>query len=267
MNANQTVLNDFISTHPFAAARSLALLTNEEVVLFLQTISFKKRAILFRLMTIEKAAAILILMPQNKAKELIENSDVSFIASVLKKIENPLRNELLNALLSKKRIIIKRQLAFLPNTVASIMESAVIAAKQMSHSEALELIKQSDKKDECYLYVISVDGIFEGIIRLRELLLADQKDSIEHLLIKNTPHFLSDIPIKNISNHPAWKEYQEIPVLDTSGKLLGKLPFRYTVNFKQKPNDNSSNEIAETGSALGDLYRIGIAGLLQGSGK
>lgn len=267
MNANQTVLNDFISKHPFAAVQSLELVPDEKVASFFQTIPLNKCTTLFSLMKKERAAVVLVLLPTIRAKDLIENVDIPYIASVLKHVDTPIKNKLLDALSPEKQTSIKRQLAFLPDTVAAVMEPAMVVTNQMELSDVLELVKRSEEKEEFYVYVVDVEGVFEGRIRLKELLLADPTDSIASLLIKNVPNFLSDMLIKSVVDHPVWITFQEIPILDPAGKILGRLPYRNTLKFTHKPSKNLSNEIAETGSALGELYRIGLTGLLQGGEK
>lgn len=267
MTANQTVLNDFINKHPFAAAQALELLPSQEVADFLQTLSFEKSTKILGLMNTQKAANCFIVLPFTKSKELMEKSDISLIVSLLKLVDEPMRTTLLTNISSGRQSIIQRYLSFSPNTVAALLETAVIVNKEMTIDNALELIKRSKTKEEYYLYVIDLDGVFEGIVRLKELLLADQSDVLEDLMISDVPNFLPNIFIQNLLEHSAWLEYFEIPILDTSGKLLGKLPYKSILKFTNSPNKISSNEIAETGSALSELYRIGLTGLFQGSGK
>ena len=267
MSTNQTVLNDFITKHPFAAAKALELLPNEEVVLYLETLTFEKSATLFSFMETNKAAECFALLSINKTKELLEKADVSLIASLLKPLGTPKQNKLLNSVSSERGNLIKSQLEVLPNTIASIMETAKVITKKVLVKDVLQLLKRDDTKEEFYLYVVDLDGIFLGIVRLKELFLADQNDIMENLMITNIQSFLKDIPVKSIPEHPVWQEYQEIPVLDSSGKILGKLPYRILLKHINTPGKTSSNEITATGSAIGELYRIGITGLLQGGGK
>lgn len=267
MNADQTVLNDFITKHPFAAARALALLPNEEIALYFETLTSDKIATLFGLMNTDRAAECFVLLSSGKSKELLGKADVSLIASLLKRMEMAQRKKLLNSVSSDRNAVIKRQLEVLPNTVASIMETAIVVSRKTTVEDVLQLIKRDTLKEEVYQYVVDLEGVFLGIVRPMALVLARQDESIENLMITDIQSFLKDIPVKSILQHPIWQEFREIPIVDSSGKLLGKLPHRSLLKFADMRGKTSRNEIAETGSAMGELYRIGIAGLLQGGGE
>ncbi|MGB3149027.1 MAG: hypothetical protein WBB27_00075 [Maribacter sp.] len=267
MNANQTVLNDFVTKHPFAAAKALELLPNEDIANYFETLTLEKKALLFSFMETKRAAECVVLLSPNKTKELLEKAEVSLIASLLKTLETRQRNQLLNSISSERSAIISRQLEVLPNTVASIMEPATIVTKKIMVKDVLQLLKRADAKEELYLYVVDLEGVFKGIVRPKELLLADQDESMENLMLTSVRSFLKDIPVKSILEHPVWQEYYEIPILDSSGKILGKLPHRCLLKHINTPGKTSSNEIATTGSAIGELYRIGLTGLLQGGGN
>lgn len=266
MNTNQMVLNDFINKHPFDVAHILNQLTSEEVVGFFQSLSLDKNQKLLGLLSHKKAGECLLLMPQNRLLELIENSDASLIASILKYIDVSDRKKIFANISSNKQSLINRQLSFVPDSVATLIESAVTISKEMSIENALQLFKQTLIKNEFYLYVIGLEGDFKGIVRLKELFLSEPTSQLEDIIIRSIPTLLSDIPIKAVNEHFGWYEYSEMPVLDASGKFLGKLSHRNIRKFKNEAR-NSSFEIEETGNALGELFRIGLNGLLQGGGK
>lgn len=266
MNANQTVLYDFINKHPFGAAKTLEALPNEKTAKFLETLSLEKNMKLLKLMDARRAADCLILISTSRSKELLESADISLIATLLKLIDLPVRSKLLTNISSDRISTIKRQLAYLPNSVATLMKTAVVVNKEMTVENALQLFKNNLVKGEFYLYVIDLDGAFKGVVTLKDLFLSEEIKNLEHLMITSIPSILSDISVKNIIQHSGWLEYQEFPVLDTSGRLLGRLLRKDMLKYKS-PIKNSNYEIEETGNALGELFRIGFNGLLLGGGK
>ena len=267
MNTNQTVLNDFIAKHPFAAAQVLESLPTEETAAYFETLTIAKSTTLLNFMDTKKAAECFLYLSPNKSKELLEKGDVPLIASILKNLNTSRRKKLLSTVSLERVSTINRQLEVLPNTIASIMETAIVVTKKTTVSDILQLLKKDSGREEFYLYVVDLDGVFLGIVRPKELLLADENDLSEDLMLSEVQTFLKDIPTKSIALHPIWQEYQEVPILDSSGKLLGKITHRSLLKSAITPSKTSSSEIAETGSAIGELYRIGITGLLQGGGK
>lgn len=267
MNANQTVLNDFIAKHPFAAAKTLESLPTEKVANFLQNLSLEKNIRLLKLMNAKKAADCLSLIPPGRSKELIENADTSLIAKLLKFIDLPTRSKLFTNVPVDRINLIKRQLSYLPDSVATLMETAMVVNKEMMVENAVQLFKNTIEKEAFYLYVITLDGDFLGVVRLVELFLSkEQTNNIGDLMITTIPSLLSDISLESILKHAGWLEYQELPVLNTSGKLLGKLSYKNVLRYNT-PSENLNYEIEETGNDLGELFRIGLNGLLQSGGK
>ncbi len=267
MNPKQTMLHDFMNRHPFASAKSLDALPAEKVADFLQTLSVDKNIRLLKLMNAKKAAHCLGVMSAGKSREVVENTDVSVIAALIRFMDAGTRAKVLTDVSANRVAQIKRQLSYLPNSVATLTESATVVNKEMNVGNAAQIFRNDGRKEEFYLYVIDLDGNFKGIVRLKELFLAeDQSATIEDLIITTIPLLLSDFSISTIAEHSGWFDYRELPVLDTAGKLVGKLLRRRVLEYNS-PAKNSQHEIEETGNALGELFRIGINGLLQGGGK
>ncbi len=267
MNARQTILSDFISKHPYAVAQFLESASSEDVAVFFQTISLQNRIKLFSVMEMKKGAAILKLLPYKSVKELLENTDTVIVASILKHLDSTSIDKITASLSEKKKNDVRQQLSFLPNTVAAKMQNAIVVTKPMLIKDVLELVRRTQQEEVIFLYVVDVEGVFQGVVKLKDIVLADETDTIEHLSVENIPGFLSDTPINSIVNHPVWTQFPEVPIVNSSGILLGSLSHRNTFQISEEGKRNPNLEIAETGNALGELYRIGLLGLIQGGGK
>lgn len=267
MNTKQIILNDFINKHPFAAAKVIEGVNCEEAASFLQTLPLEKSMKLLGLMRAKSAAECFVLLPYQKTKELLDNGNPSIMASVLRLIDTALLKDILANVSSDKLAIIESKLEHTSDTVGGLMEPPVIVSKEMIVRDAVQMIKNLKELEEFYLYVIDIEGIFKGIVRLKELLVAEQTDTLKNLMITSVPKLFSGTPIKSIINHPAWLEYRYIPVIDNSEKLLGTIAYSTVIRLNPKSDKPPTNELMETGSALGDLYLIGLTGLLKSVSK
>lgn len=267
MQANQTVLNDLFTKHPFAAAQVLDGISSEEIAAYFETLSTTISSTLLNFMDAKKASECVLYLSPAKSNELMEKGDVSVLASILKNLNTSQRKKIIASISAERVSIINRQLEVLPNTIASIMETAIVATKTTTVVDIIQLVRRDRGREDFYIYVVDLEGVFIGFVRPKELLLADDNDLIEDVMTIEVQTFLKDIPIKSVALHPVWKEYQEVPILDSSGKLLGKITYRSILTSTISHSKTSNSEIAETGSAIGELFRIGITGLLQGSGK
>ncbi|MGB5942075.1 MAG: FliG C-terminal domain-containing protein [Leeuwenhoekiella sp.] len=264
MQADQTVLNDFITRHPFAAAQVIERVPNEEIAAYFESLPVEQGLVLFNFMNPRKAAECFLKLPPNKTKEYLQKGDLLLLAAILKNMEASPRKKFLNTMSSERADMLIRQLEVLPNTVASIMETATIVTKKILVSDVFQLLKKDSGRDELYLYVVDVEGEFIGIIRPKELFLASPDEPVEGLMMTEITTFLKDIPVKSIERHPVWQDFQEIPIVDATNRLLGKLTHRSLLKATITPSRTSRSEMNETGMAIGELYRLGLTGLLQG---
>jgi len=267
MDTDRIIAEDFITKYPVTAAQVLEGLKDEEVVEFIEELSIENGLKLLNLMNVDKAAKYFSLLPSQLTKELMENSDIAMAESLCRQFDEPFRNNLLASLTPDLAATLNRKLEQVPNTVGVLMVPAIVVNKEMTVKVALEIIKRNKESLESYLYVADDQGTFEGAVRLEELLFTDRNSTLGELMITTIPKFFPDTPIKNVLNHPAWYEYRFIPVIDKSEKLLGTLPYRMTKEVALKKDGQLSKEIIETSTALGELYRIGLTGLLQSVGK
>ncbi len=267
MNANQTVINDYISKHPFAAAQILNQSESQEVAALLQGFNVEKNLRLLSLMNSMKAAQTLALLPLPKIKELFQQGEPIFLASLLKLTDESSRSRFLGLISQSKAALIERKLEHDSKSVGAFMERAVLANKAFTVNDAIAIIETTESDDEFYLHIVDINGVFEGIIRFRDLLLADKDTRLESIMNTSIPKFTAETPIEHILHDTAWQDYHYIPVIDKSERLLGSLHYNFSLKLNLKNDTSNSNEILKTGNALGELYRIGLTGLLQSPGK
>jgi len=267
MDSNKIVVGDFIEKHPFSASQALDTLEVEDVAAFIQELSITKGMRLLDLMNAGKATKCFLMLPTKKKKELLEHSDAALVESLLRLVDEPTRENLLSMLSLDKAAIVKRRLEQTPNSVGVFMLPAITASKNITVKEAIQIIKSNRDYFDSTFYVVNLEGELEGMVGLKELMLAEKTDTLDELMVTNIPRFLSDTPIKNVLDHPAWLEYSAIPVIDKSERLLGSLPYLKTKEVVYNAARPRSKEVIKIGSALGELYLIGITGILQAVGK
>lgn len=267
MTNNQTILNDFISKQPFAAAQKLERLNSKDVANFIQTISLAKCLRLLSLMNAKKVAECFALLPIKKTTEIIEKGEVNFIAAVLSLIDDSVQESLLAKISKEKKAILKLKMDHEPNSVGALMEPVISVNKEMAVGDAVQIVKKNKDKEEFYLYIIDLEGNFEGIVRLKELLLAKKTATLEDLMLTKILKLSPEIQVKNILNYNSWLEYHQIPVVDKFEKLLGALSYKKSIEFTQDVSNSPNEKMMETSSALGELYRIGLTGILKSVSK
>lgn len=267
MDFDQIIINDFITKHPFAAAKALEALEPRDVAVFIQSLALQKSIKILSLMNPKHAAECFMLLPSKQKVEYMEKAEPPIIAAILKPIEEPVLSEFLRGISSDKALIIKRELDYRPNTIGPLAKTAITVHKTMTVAAAIELIKRSEKLKVSELYVVDLDGIFQGLVASKELVLSDRTALIESIMITKCPRFSADQPLTNILEDKAWLEYRYVPVIDRSEKLIGSLSYKTLMAITGKPKNKSKDSVNQTAGALGELYRIGLNSLLQSAGK
>ncbi len=267
MDSNQIILNDFITKHPFATAKALEVMGSKEVGEFLLALPMQKGLNLLSLMNPEQASECFVLLPAKQRTEYMEKGKPSVMAAILKMVDNPVQSDLFKGISPSTVIMIRRELAFKPNTVGPLAEPAMTVHKEMSVDNAVELIKRSRTNGDPKLYVVDLDGIFQGLVEPTELLISDRTETLEGIMVKTCPRFSADQVTKSILEDKAWLHYRYVPVVDRTDKFIGTISYSSLLGIAGRPEGRAKDTINETAGALGELYRIGITSLLQTTGK
>lgn len=267
MDPDHILADDFINRHPYQAAQVLEELQDVEVAEFIQELPTGNALTLLNFMDPFKTANCFALFPSDFCTTLFEESDLALAESIIRQLDEPMRLKILTALSPDRSNALKRKLEQMPNTVGMFMVPIAAVKIDMLVSDAIVLIKKIKEGLGCYLSVVGSEGSLEGIVRLEKLLLADHSSPITSIMTTAIPKFYADMPLIGIVNHPAWYEYNSIPIVDGSERLLGALPYSRTQELKGKKEGQLTKDLLETSTALGELYRIGLTGVLQSVGK
>jgi Mg/Co/Ni transporter MgtE len=129
--------------------------------------------------------------------------------------------------------------------------------------EAIEMVKLEKENIYSTIYVVNEKDKLVGNIDLSELFFANHTKQLAAIMNTDIPKVLAELPIRAMHNHAVWSKYLAIPVVDRSGKLIGNLEAANSQKSNIEAREELNQDVLETGSALGELYSIGIRGLLQ----
>ena len=156
-------------------------------------------------------------------------------------------------------------LDYLEGTAGSLMDPRVFTLFEDGY--AREAVKQLRKRPQhliYYVYVLDRDQVFRGYTDLRELMLAAPNAQISSVMRTDMGQLSPRLNRAAILAHPDWHRFHALPIVDDKGVFLGALGYqtlrRLEQEEKQAPRGDSG---AEAGTALAELYHIGVAGLLK----
>lgn len=207
-----------------------------DVAELLEKLDIKTALLLFRLLPKEMAVKVFsYLSPdfQSRISMLVNEEELAAILDELyfddlidfleEMPANVVKKILLNST-ETKRNLINQFLNFPDNSAGSIMTIEFVdLKKEMLVSEALERIRKIalDKETVYTCYVIDAERKLEGIISLKELVLANPDERIENIMQKNIIFVNTNDNKEYIADLFRKYDLLAVPVTDNENRLVG----------------------------------------------
>ncbi|MDD7271207.1 MAG: magnesium transporter [Spirochaetales bacterium] len=161
-----------------------------------------------------------------KQEELLNYLDSTLAVDYLKSLSKNERNVLIEIMDEKRRSELSLVNSFDEDEIGSRMTTNYIQIKEgFSVEEAMSsLIKQAAENDNIStIYVVDCDGLFEGAIDLKNLIIARKTTPLSEITVTSYPYVYATELIEDCIER--LKDYREdsIPVLNQDNKLCGVL--------------------------------------------
>ena len=268
MDTDKKIVAQFLNTHAPEAVFIIEKLEYEEIAALMSEISTDLAAKALSHMNSYKAAKTLELLDMRLAVAITEKIDILLLELILRQTEVKFQQELLEKISVERSGKIRQNLQYASHSVGAFMNTKVFSLQKDALIRDAEIhIRKEKALTTSDIYVTDEERKIAGILKLHDLMLAKAADKISDVMVIDIPTFLADDPIQPVINSIIWLDYKAVPVTDKSGLLIGSLQFEDIKKSKLKSDQEFNKQIIETGNALGELYRIGLTGLLQSAGK
>lgn len=215
------------------------LLINLEDVEFLHTfydLSPEEQVIVFRLLTKDDALTLFEQLDtdqqQNlfrsftdeKAIELVNELAPDDRVRLLEELPAGVAKKLLNALTPEERKTTNLLLGYAPQTAGRIMTPEYISLKSdMTVMDVISKVrKQATEKETIYnLYITSQSKRLQGVLSLKELLMAEFDDRIADIMNKKTISVSTDTDQEETAKLLQELDLLALPVVDRENRLVG----------------------------------------------
>ncbi len=264
MDTDRIIIENFIDKHPLEAVRILEKLRNTAIAALLKEIPENSAVKVLTWLNSYIAAKTLELLEPDQAARLVEQLDVAVIEPLIRQSSDTLKASLLQKIPPELSIRVRQKLKYSANSVGSLMNTKVFSLlSDLTIKEAERIVKSRKKLNSSEIYLVDKNKKVQGYIHLHDLLVANDESPVTLIMNREIPKFLADEPVQVVNNNLVWLQYKAVPVVDRTGKLIGTLQFEDVKSSRRE----SEQQIIETGNALAELYRIGLTGLLQSTGK
>ncbi len=207
-----------------------------DVAVFLSEIGDNRMPMVFRLLSKETAAEVFANFEVEEQEQIINSITDSELAAIVEELyvddavdmmeELPANvvKRIMRTATPETRNLINQYLRYPENSAGSIMTAEFVDLKKyMSVKESFARIRRigEDKETIYVCFVISSDRKLEGVVTVKDLLLADDETVIEELMDTNVVFAVTTEDQESVSDKFSDYDLMAMPVVDMEGRLVG----------------------------------------------
>lgn len=231
------LLNELLGKRQFKELKTILDDSNEvDTAEFLCTLSSKNAAIIFRILNKEVAADVftylepdmqqylLNAMTDNELSDIMDELFVDELVDLVEELPANVVQRVLKFVEPSRRKVINQFLKYPDNCVGSIMTSELIHLKKnMNVAQAINVIRKSDlDSDLIYTcYVTDLYRVLNGVVYVKDLLLADDDELIENVMITDYISTTTLTDKEEVGILFSKYDLLNIPVTDKENRLVG----------------------------------------------
>ena len=258
----KTVLIDL---HPADIAETLARFNRED------------RAKVFDLLETEKEAEVLVELDgsvrqdvvsnlnEDQLVEIIGTMDSDDAADVIGELEENVAQQVLDAMPRKEVREVETLLRHDEETAGGIMALEIVAVDQnKTAQEALKVLrrKANEVEDVYNIYVVDTKGILEGIVTLKDLVLANPEAELNTIMDEEVVIIHPEMDQEEVANLFQKYDLVAAPVVDEKGRLVGRITVDDVLHVVEEEVSEDFTKMAGiTVDEIGDRSIFRISGV------
>ncbi|MBI4115267.1 MAG: magnesium transporter [Candidatus Omnitrophica bacterium] len=249
--ASQTLVKTFFEKHPADAAQALEILPHEEARAILLNLSSDVASQTIEYLNPHVASLIFDDLTPEQAKSFMDNVSPKRMADILIDLPTERRSQFLQVLEASHRRTLETLLTYPPETAGGMMSPGVIAlSKDLTVRDAIQNIRNLGKKKPFYyVYVTDTDNRLQGVLGMRDLILADPQTPIETLMMKEVVSVPAETDREEVVKLASKRRYLTMPVVDSEKRLLGII---HSEDLIEAAEEEASEDIQKMFGAGGD---------------
>ena len=265
MELESRLLNAFTDAHPAEVARVLESLPVADAAEVMGELPFDRLAELLAWLAPPLAASSLDLIELNKVAAALSATRHDVAATIIRAMGPERRSRVIESLSRAARKATKNLLRYSQDTAGSLMDSQVLAlAETVSAGDAVKRLIGAAKHALHYVYVVSEDQNLVGVVNLPELMAARPDQLLGLIAVRPVESVSARARWQVIVAHPAWTRFHALPVVEAGGRFVGVLRYASLRKLQDRLLDTGLQDHGtQTASALGELYGLGLRGLLE----
>jgi magnesium transporter len=266
VSASLDLVEHYAMTYPDDVARHVEGLDPGHAVVVLSALPHPVVAALLPHLAPGHAARTVADLPADVAAAVTGLMRVDGAAALMRRMDSAAVSRIMAALPAGQARNLNALLAYDPGTAGSIMDPDVLVVPVAATvADARALLEANPEHLYYYVYVVDAEHRLAGVFDLAELMQADPGEPVRAIVKPSVTWLSADAPLESVFAHPGWRAFDAMPVVDKDHHFLGMLRHRHMRQLReQETTANGDDRTMRTVLALGEIYWLGLCGLLQG---
>lgn len=260
MTADEQVATAFLTDHPDDAARIIERLNPSDAAAILSGLKAGVAANVFRVMGPAPAAACTATMDDATVASLIDELPLDDASIAMRAIDEARHPAILDRMEAERREQLHRALAWQDQTAGAMADPLVLAlTDDLTVADAQKQLRDPRQHLFYYVYVVARDSTLVGVVAIPELMAARPRANLRDVMLENPVRLDASADLATVAMHPAWRDYDALPVVDREGRLVGAIRHKAIRRIGWAPGV----PLTETLVRLSEAYWAGLSGMLH----
>lgn len=262
---NNSLSRYFLRQHPKDAARSLEKFDPVLLAEFLDQYPAAEVANVFRQMNTSTTSACLANLENDKSAAILELFSIERAALLLRRMSFKDRSRIIRKLSPFTGNMIKLVMRYPAGTVGQVMNPNVFAVhKNRTVAEVIDSVKASYDKVRSKVYIVDNNQHLTGMVFIRDLLVEIPDTPVEKIMREPEITISARASLESIKDHPQWKDRDNLPVVDQSGKFIGILKRGVMLDAlaRERQRDNQADDIVGAALDVAELFWVACANII-----
>lgn len=266
MNSDSILIKRYMQAHSKMAARTLEDIEPEKLAGFFNDSPIDWLLEVIPHMDPQRMSEVFEGMNPERLVQFFESMEMDQMLVSIRRMNQDLKEAILNGLTQDKSVSAKALLQYLDHSVGAYMDSRIFTlSENLTVKEALLAIKGHKEQVQPQLFIIGSGHKFSGVVSLSDLVSGNPGMEIKSMMNTKVTTFSPETPIQSVLSHHEWQNFYALPVVDHASLFLGTIRLE-TIRSILIQSGSKGEEMGQLAiSALGELYRLGLAGLLRGA--
>jgi magnesium transporter len=239
LNTSSTnIVRRLLTGRPSRPLRSLLkrVETADLASLFFQLHAGERKALLDGLVSIKRAGAVLVQIPESQLSEVLSTFDDKLIEDILKGTaihdgafllaclnDDDRKNSLLANLDLNQRQLLQQYLNYPEDSAGRMMTTHFFSVPtNITAQEGLDLLRgRSPEESLYYIYCVNDEQKLVGVVSLRMLVTSAPTTPVEKLARKDVVYVTADTPDEKVAQMVSHYDFIAIPVVNASEQMVG----------------------------------------------